>query len=44
MEIPIFLDLDQVMRLHRSLIERYGGIDGTRDIGLLRVVAVKPLR
>ena len=27
---PLFLDLDRIMRLHRSLIEHYGGIDGTR--------------
>ncbi len=42
MAIPIFLDLDQVMRLHRSLIERYGGIDGTRDIGLLQSAIAMP--
>jgi len=32
---PIFLDLDMVMRTHRSLIERYGGSEGLRDAGLL---------
>ena len=35
MDRPRFLDLDQVMRLHRSLIDAYGGADGTRDAGLL---------
>ena len=33
---PLFLDLDHVIRLHRSLLEHYGGIDGTRDMGLLQ--------
>jgi len=42
MEIPVFLDLDQVMRLHRGLIERYGGIDGTRDIGMLQSAIAMP--
>ena len=31
-----FLDLHQVLHLHRELIERYGGSDGVRDIGLLQ--------
>jgi len=32
---PLFLDLDHIMRLHCSLIEQYGGIEGIRDVGLL---------
>ncbi len=35
MATPRFLDIDRVMRTHRSLIENYGGIDGVRDVGLL---------
>lgn len=39
---PWFLDIDHVMRLHRSLIEHYGGTDGTRDIGLLQSAIAMP--
>jgi death on curing protein len=39
---PLFLDLDHVLRIHRSLIERYGGIEGVRDIGLLHSAISMP--
>ena len=39
---PIFLGLDRVMRLHQSLIEHYGGIDGLRDIDLLQSAVAQP--
>lgn len=39
---PLFLELEQVLRLHRSMIERYGGIDGTRDPGLLESALAMP--
>ncbi|HHH75957.1 MAG TPA: type II toxin-antitoxin system death-on-curing family toxin [Phycisphaerae bacterium] len=42
METPQFLDLDHVMRLHRSLIEHYGGIEGVRDVGLLHSAIAMP--
>jgi len=42
MAMPLFLDLDHVMRLHRSLIEHYGGLDGTRDMGLLQSAIAMP--
>ena len=32
---PLFLSLDHVLRLHGSLIEHYGGIEGVRDASLL---------
>lgn len=35
MSAPLFLGLDHVIRLHRSLIESYGGLDGVRDVGML---------
>lgn len=37
-----FLDLKQVIRLHHSLIETYGGAGGTRDIGLLQSALAMP--
>jgi death-on-curing protein len=42
MAAPLFLDMDHVMRLHRSLIEHYGGIDGIRDVGLLQSAVSMP--
>ena len=39
---PHFLDMDRVMRLHRSLIEHYGGVDGTRDVNLLHSAISQP--
>jgi len=30
-----FLDIEKVLRIHRSLVETYGGIEGVRDMGLL---------
>ena len=42
MSMPLFLDLDHIMRLHRSLIDRYGGIEGVRDMGLLQSAIAMP--
>ena len=39
---PLFLDLDRVLQIHRSLIEKYGGIDGVREIGLLHSAIAMP--
>ena len=32
---PRFLTLDQVLRLHRDCLTKYGGSDGVRDMGLV---------
>jgi len=42
MPTPLFLDLEQVMRLHAGLIDRYGGAEGTRDVGLLQSAVAMP--
>ena len=42
MSMPLFLDLDHIMRLHRSLIDQYGGTDGVRDVGLLQSAIAMP--
>ena len=42
MSAPMFLDLDHTLRLHRSLIEHYGGIPGIRDVGLLQSAISMP--
>ena len=42
MSMPLFLDLDHVLRLHRSLIDTYGGSDGVRDLGLLQSAIAMP--
>lgn len=39
---PLFVDLDRVLRTHLSLIERYGGAEGVRDIGLLHSALAMP--
>lgn len=40
--LPLFLDIDRVLRTHRSLIERYGGLEGVRDVGLLHSAIAMP--
>lgn len=42
MESIWFLDLDRALRMHRSLIEAYGGSDGLRDAGLLESALAMP--
>ncbi len=37
-----FLSLDQVLRLHASLIEHYGGASAVRDLGLLQSAVAMP--
>lgn len=39
---PLFLDIDRILRVHLSLIERYGGEAGVRDIGLLHSAIAMP--
>jgi death-on-curing protein len=39
---PIFLDIEKVTRIHRSLIEKYGGREGLRDAGLLHSAIAMP--
>jgi death-on-curing protein len=38
----LFLDISQVLRIHLSMIERYGGEEGVRDIGLLHSALAMP--
>jgi death-on-curing protein len=39
---PIFLGLDEVVEIHRNMIERYGGIEGIRDVSLLESAVAMP--
>lgn len=39
---PVFLDLEHILQIHRSLIERYGGAEGLRDAGLLQSALAMP--
>ncbi|MFH0964569.1 MAG: type II toxin-antitoxin system death-on-curing family toxin [Planctomycetota bacterium] len=39
---PLFLDLERVLRIHRSMIEAYGGSQGIRDAGLLHSAIAVP--
>jgi len=40
--IPTFLTLEEVIEIHREMIERYGGSAGIRDIGLLQSAVAMP--
>ncbi len=39
---PLFLDLDRVLRTHRSLIGHYGGAEGILDAALLHSAIAMP--
>lgn len=39
---PVFLDLDEVLEIHRDQIHRYGGGEGVRDFGLLQSALAMP--
>jgi death-on-curing protein len=39
---PTFLTLDEVIEIHRDMIERYGGSAGIRDVGLLESAVAMP--
>ena len=39
---PLFLSLERVLRIHRSMIEQYGGEEGIRDAGLLHSAIAVP--
>jgi death on curing protein len=38
----IFLELDEVVEIHRDQIQRYGGLHGVRDTGLLESAITMP--
>ena len=40
--MPVFLTVEQVERVHRSMLEAYGGLDGLRDAGLLASAVAMP--
>ncbi len=42
MGTPLFLEIEDVVDLHRDLIERFGGSDGIRDVGLLASALAMP--
>ncbi len=39
---PIFLELDEVLLIHRDQLQRYGGMDGVREMGLLQSALAAP--
>ena len=39
---PTFLELAEVVEIHRDQIERYGGAQGIRDLGLLQSALAMP--
>jgi death-on-curing protein len=39
---PSFLTLDEVLAIHADQVERYGGLPGVRDLGLLESALAAP--
>ena len=39
---PVFLSLEEILEIHRDQIERYGGSQGLRDLGLLESALAMP--
>jgi death on curing protein len=39
---PLFLSLEEVLDIHHDQIERYGGAEGIRDLGLLHSAIAMP--
>ena len=42
MTATLFPTLDETLALHKVLIERFGGTDGVRDLGLLESALMRP--
>lgn len=40
--MPVFLELDEIIEIHRDQIARYGGTQGLRDMGLLQSALAMP--
>ena len=40
---PIFLDLDEILVIHKDQVQRYGGSEGIRDAGLLESAIAAPM-
>lgn len=37
-----YITLDEALRIHQLLIERYGGAKGVRDLGLIEAALLRP--
>lgn len=42
MEARYYLDMDDVLTLHRTQLERFGGAPGIRDAGLIQAALARP--
>lgn len=42
MKVTLYLTLNEVLELHRNLIDRFGGRGGVRDLGLLDSALMRP--
>ena len=40
--VPTFLELEEVLEIHRDQLQRYGGSPGLRDVGLLESALAMP--
>ncbi|MCX5748446.1 MAG: type II toxin-antitoxin system death-on-curing family toxin [Proteobacteria bacterium] len=42
LKLTLFPTLDEALELHRALLERFGGLAGVRDLGLLQSALARP--
>lgn len=42
MKVTLYPTLAETLELHSRLIERFGGLDGVRDMGLLESALIRP--
>ncbi len=42
MKLTLFPTLEEALELHRILLERFGGLHGVRDLGLLQSALARP--
>lgn len=40
--MPVYLSLDEVLRIHEILLEAFGGAPGVRDLGLVESALLRP--
>jgi death-on-curing protein len=41
-KVVLYITLDEAIAIHQSLIERFGGLEGVRDLGLLESALYRP--
>lgn len=42
MKLTTYVSIEEALEMHRVLIERYGGAEGVRDLGMLESALMRP--